>query len=167
MNAPIKLAALFAGALLVLAQTSGTAEAGHGHKSGQTAAKQSLAVQVWDQNRTQKRGKAYGKRGHYGNYAYRHGKAYGKRGHYGNYAYKHGKAYGKRGHYGNYAYKHGKSYGRRGHYGNYAYKHGKSYGRRGHYNTNPSISHWRYHAQRQQRQFQHRGQTYLERSYGN
>ena len=96
MNAPIKLAALFAGALLVLAQTSAAAEAGHGRKQVHTAARQSQAVYVWNQHRSHMQGKAYGKRRHYGNDAYRHGKAYGKRRHYGNDAYRHGKAYGRR-----------------------------------------------------------------------
>ncbi len=79
MNAPIKLAALFAGALLVLAQTSAAAEAGHGRKQVHTAARQSQAVYVWNQHRSHMQGKAYGKRRHYGNDAYRHGKAYGRR----------------------------------------------------------------------------------------
>ncbi len=79
MNAPIKLAALFAGALLVLAQTSGAAEAGHGRKQVHTAARQSQAVYVWNQHRSHMHGKAYGKRRHYANDAYRHGKAYGRR----------------------------------------------------------------------------------------
>ena len=60
MTGSIKLAALFAGAVLILAQGVGTAQAGHGHKE-----------KAFDGQR----GKAS-----YGAMAYKHGKAYGKRG---------------------------------------------------------------------------------------
>ena len=60
MTGSIKLAALFAGAMLILVQGVGTAQAGHGHKEKAFDSQRGNAV--------------------YGAMAYKNGKAYGKRG---------------------------------------------------------------------------------------
>ena len=174
MNAPIKLAALFAGALLVLAQTSGAAEAGHGRKQVRTDDRQNQAVRIWDQDRSHKQGKAYGQRRYYGNDGDRHGKAYSQRRQYRNGAYRHGKMYGQRRYYSNDGYRHGKAYGRRTqrryagagqwqHQGwqNQGWQH-QAQRQRPRQNSDGRIAN-----HRQRNQVWHGDQTYLDHSHGN
>jgi hypothetical protein len=73
MTAYTKLAVLFAGAFLLLAQSSDAAQAGHRQTDRQ--AKKARIAQYWNQQRTHN----YDRQGG-GNQAYLHGRSYGQRG---------------------------------------------------------------------------------------